>query len=133
MLRDTAIGVFPKAFLLDILFSLFVISPFQYNFLRVENIFVSQSNVQCEEFLCSTLEPFVQCIPKYLRCDGNYDCLDHSDEEGCGKLNICLSKSIFSPSLYNKRDLLKSTPPAALLILTCSFLICLRTSLRLGG
>ena len=35
------------------------------------------------EFQCATRQ---QCVPAAYHCDGEPDCLDQSDEKGCGQL-----------------------------------------------
>lgn len=34
------------------------------------------------EFPCETN---YRCIPQWARCDGTNDCIDNSDEKGCGE------------------------------------------------
>lgn len=34
------------------------------------------------EFSCKTN---YRCVPQWARCDGTNDCIDNSDEEGCGQ------------------------------------------------
>ncbi len=43
------------------------------------------------EFLCRNGQ---QCVLKGFVCDSEKDCLDNSDEIGCGKLEILILKSL---------------------------------------
>lgn len=39
------------------------------------------------EFSCKTN---YRCIPQWARCDGTNDCIDDSDEQGCGQYGNCV-------------------------------------------
>lgn len=42
------------------------------------------------EFSCKTN---YRCIPQWARCDGTNDCIDNSDEQGCGQC-LCISRCV---------------------------------------
>lgn len=45
----------------------------------------ASSSCEFTEFACADGQ---QCIPKSYQCDTQFDCLDQSDEIGCGKTMV---------------------------------------------
>lgn len=48
---------------------------------KVKHYYLLAGQIKCDDlhFQCRS----GQCISIFLYCDGNYNCKDHSDEEGC--------------------------------------------------
>ena len=79
-------------------------TPIGHNFWNTSDSFCNSNSGTKDEIGLSTCKlgrDFTcnsgECISKYKRCDGVYDCRDHSDEENC--------KLILVPPIYDKSKL----------------------------
>uniref|UniRef100_A0A1I8PRA4 Uncharacterized protein n=1 Tax=Stomoxys calcitrans TaxID=35570 RepID=A0A1I8PRA4_STOCA len=55
---------------------------------EVQNVMIASANPKCSGFKCDNN----RCLPTEYVCDGNLDCMDHSDEKGC---DVCPPGEIF--------------------------------------